>query len=107
MIVNPKKFTFKKKNALPWYLKLQINNTEITPQSSSKLLGFTIDSELKIDQHISRLCRSAGCQLIEKLFKLWTKESNWKFYICKLWHFCTYKSMNKIESIQKRALQLL
>ena len=50
MIVNPKKFQAmflsKKKNALPKNLKLQINNTEITPQHSVELLGVTID-ELK------------------------------------------------------------
>ena len=48
MIVNPKKFRAmfisKKKNALSRDLKLQINNTEITPQSSVELLGVTIDN---------------------------------------------------------------
>ena len=30
------------------------------------------------------------------------------FNYCPLvWHFCTYKSMNKIEGVQRRALQLL
>ena len=42
MIVNPKKvqatFIFKNKNALPRNLKLQINNTVITPQPSVELL---------------------------------------------------------------------
>ena len=45
-IVNPKKlqamFLSKKKNALPRDSKLQLNNTEITPQSSIELLGVTI-----------------------------------------------------------------
>ena len=58
MIVNPKKFQAmfisKKKNVLPRDLKLQINNTEMTPQSSVELLGVKVD-ELKFDQHISRL----------------------------------------------------
>ena len=66
MIVNPKKFQAlvisKKKNALPRNLKLQINDTEITPKPSVELLGVTIDNELKFDQHISRLCKSAQCQ---------------------------------------------
>ena len=59
IIVNPEKFQAmfisKKKNALPRNLKLQINNTEITPQPPVELLGVTIDNELKFDQHISRL----------------------------------------------------
>ena len=58
MIVNPKKFQAmfisKKKNVLPRDLKLQINNTEMTPQSLVELLGVKVD-ELKFDQHISRL----------------------------------------------------
>ena len=67
LIVNPKTFQAmfisKKKNALPRDLKLQINNTEIIPQSSVELLGVTNDNELKFDQGISRFCKSAGCQL--------------------------------------------
>ena len=61
MIVNSKKFQAmfisKKKNALLRNLKLQMNNTEITPQPSVELLGVTNDNELKFDPHISRLCK--------------------------------------------------
>ena len=67
MKVNPKRFqamfVCKKKNALPRNLKLQINNTEITQQSSVELLGVTSHNELKFDQHISRFGKSAGRQL--------------------------------------------
>ena len=67
VIVNPKKFqamfNSKKENAVPRNLKLQINSTEIMLQSSVQLLGVTSDNELKFDQHISRLCKLAGCQL--------------------------------------------
>ena len=62
-------FISKKKNALPRNLKLRTNNTEITPQPSVELLDVTIDNEFKFDQHISRLCKSAGCQL-NALFRL-------------------------------------
>ena len=51
-------FISKKKNALLRNLKLQINNTGITPQSSVELLGVTIENELKFDQHIRRLSKS-------------------------------------------------
>ena len=72
-VVNPKKFQAMfisiKKNALPGNLKLQMNNKERTPQPSVELLVVTIDNELKFDQHISRLCKSAGCQL-NALFRL-------------------------------------
>ena len=123
IIVNPKKFhavpVSKKENALPRNLKLQINNAELTPQSSVELLGVTIDNELKLDQHINRLGKTAECQ-VNALFRL-KNYLNYEqkkvliesfiyanFNFCPLvWHFCTYKSMSKIESMQKRALQLL
>ena len=105
VIANPEKFqaTFisKKKIALPRNLKLQINNTEITPQPSVELLGVTIENELKFDQHISRFYKSAGCQL-HALFRLKNylnfeqKKVLIKSFIytnfnyCPLvWHFCT------------------
>ena len=77
MTVNPKTFQAmfisKKKNALPRNLKLQINNTETTPQASVELLGVTNDNEVKFDQHINRLWKAAGVSLmlfqIEKLFE--------------------------------------
>ena len=54
-IVNPKKlqamFLSKKKNALPRDSKLQLNNTEITPQSSIELLGVTIH-QLSVNDYV-------------------------------------------------------
>ena len=44
-------------------LKLHINNKEITSQSLVELLVVTVKNELMFDQHISKLCKSAGCQL--------------------------------------------
>ena len=70
---NPKKiqgmFNSKKENVLLRNLKLQINNTKITLQSSVELLGVTADNKLKFDQYISRLAKLAGCQL-NTLFRL-------------------------------------
>ena len=87
MIANPKKFQAviisKKKNALPRYLKLQINNTETTPQPTFELLGVTIDNELKFDQHISRLCKSAECQLNAGAITKFKKSFGW--IIDKFW----------------------
>ena len=59
----------KTRNLKPRSLNLQINDTEITLQPSVELLGITIDNELNFDQHISRFCKSAGCQL-NALFRL-------------------------------------
>ena len=53
MIVNPKKFQAmfisKNKNAWPSNLNIQINDTEVTPQSAIKLLDVTTDNELKFN----------------------------------------------------------
>ena len=90
-------------------------NTEITPQHSVELQRVTIDNKLKLDQHISRLCKLAGYLFKLKNYlnfeqkKVLIESFTYaNFNYCPLvWHFCTYKSMNKMESIQKRALQLL
>ena len=115
MMVNPRNFQAmfisEKENVLPRDLKIQMNNTEITPQSSLELLGVTVDNELKFDQHISRLCKSAGCQLnaLSRLKNYLNYQQKKvliegfiyaNFNYCPLvWHFCTYTSMNKLESI--------
>ena len=57
-------FISKNKNALQRNLKLQINNTEITPEPLIELLVVTIDNELKFDQRISRTCKSGDVSLI-------------------------------------------
>ena len=104
-IVNPENvedmFNFKKENALPRNLNLQINNTEISPQSSVELPGVTINNDLKCNQHCSRLCKSAECQL-DALFRLESyliyeqkKVLNESFicanfnYCSLVWQFCT------------------
>ena len=45
-------------------LKLQIDNTELTPQSSVELLVVTIDNYLKFDQHINRFANQQDVSLM-------------------------------------------
>ena len=105
MIVNPENFqdmfNSKKGNTLPRDLNLQINNTEISPQSSVELLGVTIDNELKFNQHLSRLCESAECQLdgpsrLKSCLTYEQKKVLNESFICEnfnycplVWQFCT------------------
>ena len=105
MIVNPENFqdmfNSKKGNTLPRDLNLQINNTEISPQSSVELLGVTIDNELKFNQHLSRLCESAECQLdgpsrLKSCLTYERKKVLNESFICEnfnycplVWQFCT------------------
>ena len=87
--------------------------------NSVKLLGIEVDNKLSFDKHISTLCKKASNQLnaigrIQKYVSFKEKEvfinsfvySNFNY--CPLvWHFCSSKSMNKIEKIQERALRIL
>ena len=111
MIVNPKKL----KDSHP----LNINDLTINSENSVKLLGIEINNRLSFEKHISTLCNKASNQLnaigrIQKFMGFKEKEvllnsfvySNFNY--CPLvWHFCSSKSLYKIEKIQERALRLL
>ena len=122
MIVNPEKFQSiiidrkgKEKNPI----ELDIDGKIIKSEDSVKLLGLEIDSKLNFEKYISSLCNKSAGQLnaLSRLKKyIGFEERNVlinsfifaNFNYCPLvWHFCTKKSLNKIESIQKRALRFL
>ena len=98
---------------------LNINDQKINPENCVKLHGIEIDNKLCFEQHISTLCKKASNQLnaigkIKKYMGFKEKEillnsfvySNFNY--CPLvWHFCSSKSLNKIEKMQERALRLL
>ena len=73
MIVNPKKFqamlVSKRKNTIPEDLTISINDVDIKPNNSVKLLGITLNNKLNFEKHISSVFKSASCQL-NALFRL-------------------------------------
>ena len=122
MIVNPDKFQAviiegKIQQNKPSSIK--INYININSENSVRLLGLEIYSKLNFDKHITQLCKKSADQLnaICRL-KLFLNTDQRKILVnsfiyanynyCPLvWHFCSKKSMNKIERIQYRALQFL
>ena len=122
MIVNPGKFQaiiIDKKKQCHTDKIIKIDNKLIKSSPVVKLLGVHIDDKLNFDFHISKICRSAANQL-NALIRLKTFLNfevkkvliNSYFYsnfnYCPLvWMFSSAKSVNKVESLQKRALCFL
>ncbi|XP_057296307.1 uncharacterized protein LOC130625272 [Hydractinia symbiolongicarpus] len=122
MMANPKKFqsiivTRDKCNNCD--LVVKIGDKLIKTESEVKLLGVTIDNGLNFDSHISKLIKKTSAQL-NSLFRLSTFLSHKakltlvqsfiysNFNYCPLvWNFSSYKSLLRIEQIQKRALRFL
>ena len=73
MIVNPKKLRAmllsKRKNTITGDLTISINDADIKPNNSVKLIVITLNNKLNFEKHISSICKSASCQW-NALFRL-------------------------------------
>ena len=122
MIVNPEKFqalliSKSKRENLPRALSLE--NKTVNVLDSVKLLGITIDDSLSFNQHISTFCRSAANQLnalirLRSFLGFNEKKVLLNSFIYSNFNYCPLvwmlshaKSLNKIDNLQKRALQFL
>ena len=122
MIVNPGKFQGiiideKKQNHTAEYISIDQKN--IKTSSSIKLLGVHIDDKLNFNLHITKICRSAANQLhalirlrmflnFEEKKALLNSYFYANFNYCPfVWMFSSAKSLNKVESLQKRGLRFL
>ena len=105
------------KNTTDVTYKLRIYNNEIETIKSVKLLGVEINYQIKFNKHISTLCSKAVMQpnLFYRLKKYKTEKnakidnfiySNFS-YSSLVWHFFSFQSSKKIESIQKCYLRLV
>ena len=66
MIVNPDKFRVifqDKRRSDNTNIEVEIGNQKINSTLSVKLLGVHIDDKLKFNEHINKMCKSAGNQL--------------------------------------------
>jgi len=95
------------------------NNHTIKCDEEVKLLGVTIDFQLKFNSHISNICKKASRQLnvlkrigkhLCKLGKLTIYHSFIlsSFNYCPVvWHYCGEVNTKKMEKIQERALRFI
>ena len=58
----------KRKSTIQDNLRININDVDIKPNNSVKLLGTTLGNKLIFEKHINSVCKSASCQL-NALFK--------------------------------------
>ena len=98
---------------------MKLGDKIIKASPSVNLLGVQIDNQLNFSLHISNICRSAANQLnalirLKRFLIFEVKKTliNSYFYsnfnYCLLvWMFSSAKSLNKVESLQKRALRFL
>ena len=96
-----------------------IDNVSIESVPFIKLLGVTIDSNLKFNSHISSICQKAGRNLnaLKRVAKtlpssvtlmLYKTYISCHFNFCPLvWHFCGESNTQKLERIQNRALRFV
>ena len=121
MKVNVSKFQsiiLKSKGAIS-DVEFHVSGHSLKPVSSVKLLGVQIDERLTFDDHISALCVKASHQInaLRRIVKYLTLENRMSIYnafiapnfnYCNtVWHFCSNRSLYKLEKMHKQALRVV
>lgn len=98
---------------------IRVGKDKIWEERNVKLLGVTIDNELKFDQHISDICRKANRKLsallrMSKFLQFEKRRTLYKAFIesqfkyCPLvWMFHSRMSNSKINRLHERALRIV
>ena len=101
------------------HLWLNVGETQVWEKNQVKLLGITIDNELKFDDHITKICRKANSKLsaLSRLSRYLSMEQKKLLYMsfieaqfkcCPLtWMFYSRSCNNKINKLHQRALSLV
>ena len=100
-------------------IQANINNDLISNSKSEKLLGVTVDSKLKFDEHVNKLCDKASQKLsaLARVSPFMSKKQKRKimkafitsqFGYCPLvWMFCSRAANNRINRIHERSLRIV
>ena len=99
--------------------KFVCENTVISLEDDMELLGVTIDSKLKFDAHVAKICRRVSQQVtvlkrMKKILPFDTRMSLYRAFIvpyfnyyAETWHFCSKRASDKLEKINERALRFV
>ena len=99
--------------------KVKINDVVLTSSAEEKLLGITLDSELKFEKHVTDICNKAS-QKIHALSRITSNmslnkrrvlmktfvESQFNYYLL-IWMFHSRRLNNKINNVHERALRIV
>ncbi len=100
-------------------MMIKLGEHQIMNTKTTKIVGVTIDDELKFDQHITLICKKSARQLnvLRKFSHILDSDARMTVYksfilsnfnFCPLiWHFCGIGNTRKLEKIQKRALRFV
>ena len=95
-----------------------VGETQVWEINQVKLIGITIDNELKFNDHITKICRKANSKLsalsrlaryllMKQKKRLYMSFIEAQFKYCPLtWIFCSRSCNNKINKLHERALRL-
>ena len=112
MLVNPSKHQAMIMGKTDYVFSFPVKN-------SIDLFGMTVDNELCFDEHISNVCKKINSQLnvmirFRKLFPAGTLLRLYKafvlphfFYCGPVWHFCSARNRDKLETLNKRILRAI
>ena len=99
--------------------KFIIYGTTVESMNEVKLLGVTVDTNLKFDKHVSELCMTTNRQInalsrLKNIVNDRCKMLMYKTYILSnfnycstIWHHCSKYATLKMEKLNKRAVSVI